>query len=172
MTSEAEDRVDAIETTSGHVLARITTGSRPRAVAFTPDGKRAYVTNELGGSVTSIDAEENRLSSTIDLGSTDDGLLRARPMGIAIAPDGRRAYVTTGRGGTVAVIDTSTDAVVAVIGQVGPRPWGIAITRDGKKLYVANGPSNDVAVIETSSLTVVRRVRVGEAPWGVCTGPS
>ena len=45
-----------------------------------------------------------------------------------------------------------------------PRP-------DGTRLYTANGPSNDVSVVETSTLTMLRKVAVGQSPWGVAVVP-
>jgi len=47
---------------------------------------------------------------------------------------------------------------------------GIAVTPDGKKLYTANGPSNDVTVVDAERLTVVKKIPVGQLPWGVALG--
>jgi YVTN family beta-propeller protein len=55
--------------------------------------------------------------------------------------------------------------------EVGARPWGLGLTPDGKKLYTANGSSNDVTVVDAMTLAVIRRIPVGETPWGVASGP-
>ena len=39
--------------------------------------------------------------------------------------------------------------------------------RDGKTLFTANGPSNDVSVIDVASRQVVKKIPVGEGPWGL-----
>jgi YVTN family beta-propeller protein len=36
-------------------------------------------------------------------------------------------------------------------------------------LFTANGPSNDVSVVDVATQSVVRRIKVGERPWGVIT---
>jgi YVTN family beta-propeller protein len=56
--------------------------------------------------------------------------------------------------------------------EVGARPWGLGLTRDGKKLYTANGPSNDVTVVDPATLSVLRKIPVGETPWGVAIAPA
>ena len=142
------------------VLKSIVVGPRPRSIAFLPDGSRAYVPSENGGTLSLIDTKRMATIKTITLG---DGI---RPMGTAMAPNGKKLYLSTGRGGTVCVVDTSTQEVVATI-KVGPRPWGLAISPDGKWLYVANGPSNDISVVDLSTDKEVERVKAGEGPWGV-----
>ena len=133
--------------------------------AFLPDGSRAYVTCENGGSVAVVDAAKHAVLSTIKLSGEN-----VRPMGAVASPDGRYVYVTTGRGRTVVTIDTATNEPIASV-EVGLRPWGIAISADGRTLYTANGPSNDVAIVDVASRTVTARVAVGEGPWGLAVVP-
>ena len=59
------------------VVATILVGSRPREAAFTPDGKRAYVTGEIGGTVSVIDVPAHKVIATIPVGRM--------PWGVAIA---------------------------------------------------------------------------------------
>jgi YVTN family beta-propeller protein len=146
------------------VLATVLVGSRPREAAFTPDGKRAYVTGEIGGTVSVIDVPAHEVVATITL---EDG--ETKPKGVAVTPDGKRALVANGAAHHVAVIDTQTNEVSATV-SVGRRPWGIALTPDGKKAYVANGVSNDVSVIDVETRKVVAHVPAGKMPWGVATG--
>jgi YVTN family beta-propeller protein len=46
------------------------------------------------------------------------------------------------------------------------------MSADGSTLYSANGPSDDVSVIDVASFTVVKKIPVGETPWGVVVGPA
>ena len=134
-----------LDTQTGKVHRRRSrSGKRPRSLAFTPDGARAYVTSEVDGTVWVLDAAtRKKLTVHHDAqGFEADGL--------GASPDGKRIYVSNGRGGTVSVIDVATDSLTASV-PVGQRPWGIALTPDGRKLYTANGPSNDVSVVDTDS---------------------
>ena len=68
----------------------ITVGSDPVAIAITPDGKTAYVTNRGSGTVTPIATATNTAGPPITVGSD--------PSAIAITPAAsmQRPAVTTG----------------------------------------------------------------------------
>ena len=109
-----------IDTATNTVVATIAVGQTPFGVAITPDGTRAYVTNQNSNTVSVIDTATNTVVATIPVG--------LRPAGVAITPDGTRAYVANVcRDNTVSVIDTATNTVVATIA-VGSLPLWVAIT--------------------------------------------
>jgi YVTN family beta-propeller protein len=141
------------------VLEPVKVGPRPRSVAFTPDGGRAYVPSENGGTLTVIDTKRLAAVRTITLG---DGV---RPMGTAMSADGI-LYVSTGRTKMVYVVDTKTDKVTTSV-EVGQWPWGIGLSPDGKHVFTANGPSNDISVVDTATGQVTRTISAGRGPWGI-----
>ena len=69
---------DPIDTATGAVSPPITVGNNPGAVAITPDGKQAYVTNSLDGTVSVIDTATGAVSAPITVGKG--------PAGAAICP--------------------------------------------------------------------------------------
>jgi YVTN family beta-propeller protein len=162
VTSEGNNQIAAVDVESRKLLATIETGPRPRSVVFTNDGKKAFVACETGAQVTVLDAMQHRRRGDIKIDAAG-----ARPMGTAISPDGKTVYVSNGRGGSVSLIDVATEKVTGTIDNVGTRPWGLAVSSDGRRLYTANGPSNDVAIIDLTTKTVVKRIAVGQSPWGV-----
>jgi YVTN family beta-propeller protein len=85
----------------------IKTGDDPDSVAITPNGKRAYVANSVGESVTVIDAGIRVPIATIEVPGPAEQ--------VAISPDGTNAYVTTGSGEEVAVINTGTNTIERTI---------------------------------------------------------
>src|SRR2546428_5234639 len=178
VTCEEKGEVFAIDPDQQRVIAKIDTGGRPRSVAFSPDGSRAYVACENRGYIEVIDARSHELLSKIQLPT---GSL---PMGTAVSKGGKELYVSTGRGNTVAIIDMQKnevprspllsargegegeESIVAMI-PVGNRVWGIALDPSGSKLYTANGASNDVSVVDLKSRKELRRIKVGDVPWGI-----
>src|SRR5690606_24871224 len=136
---------------------------RPRAAAFAPDGRRAYVTAEIGGSIAAVDVAKHEVVATRALPAP------AKPVGIAVSPDGARLYVADGAADLVHVLDASDFTEHARV-PVGKRPWNLALAPDAAMLYVANGRSNDVSVVDTATLRVVRTIPVGAGPWGVAIG--
>jgi YVTN family beta-propeller protein len=105
-------------------------------------------------------------------------------MDTAVSRDGKELYVSTGRGNAIGIIDTQKlntqgspllsargegageESIVAMI-PVGNRVWGIALDPAGSKLYTANGASNDVSVVDLKSRKELRRIKVGDGPWGI-----
>src|SRR5438552_8363935 len=178
VTCEAKGEVFAIDPEQQRVIATMETGGRPRSVAFSSDGSRAYVACENGGYVAVIDARSHKLFSKIQLP------IGSLPMGAAISRGGKELYVSTGRGNAIAIIDTQKlnaqaspllsargegegeESIVTMI-TVGNRVWGIALDPAGSKLYTANGASNDVSVVDLKSRKELRRIKVGDGPWGI-----
>ena len=95
-----------LDTASNTVAATIPMSEvRPAGLAFTPDGKHAYVSNR-SGSVLVLDTATKTVVATVPMRDSS-------PWAIAFASDGRHAYVTTSD--TVAVLDTATNAVVTTV---------------------------------------------------------
>ncbi len=67
-----------ITTATGAVSAPITVGKGPDAVAITPDGKHAYVTNYVDGTVSVITTATGAVSAPITVGNV--------PYAVAICP--------------------------------------------------------------------------------------
>ena len=67
VTSDGEDKGVAAHRRRrrGKVVAVFKTGGRPRGVLFTADSKRAFVSNELGGTVSIIDATSHTVVGEI-----------------------------------------------------------------------------------------------------------
>ena len=165
VTGETDHDITGFDATTGAIVGRIDVqGKRPRSIGFLPDGSRAYVTNEMSGTVSVVDMAARKTIRQITMPAD------SRPMSIVVTPDGKRIYISNGRGKTVSVIDPATDAVTATV-EVGMRPWGIALSGDGRKLYTANGPGNDITVVSTETMTVLKRIPAGTIPWGVAIGP-
>jgi YVTN family beta-propeller protein len=142
--------VSVIDTATNEVVATVPVGGN--AVAVTPDGTRAYVSD---GSV--IDTVTNRVVAKAPVVNF--------PNGVAVTPDGTRAYYTVGNccfpdTTAVRVIDTAANRVAATIPLGGAVPNGIAITPDGKSAYVVSSRFFDfyvgvIVVIDTATKRVV-----------------
>src|SRR5204863_452141 len=97
--------ITVIDARARNVAANILVDGRPRGVVFTPDGKRAYVTCEVAGTVDVIDVAARRVIHRIKLRPVD------HPVGLIVTRDGRTVYAATGRGDAVVSIDTVADRV-------------------------------------------------------------
>jgi YVTN family beta-propeller protein len=130
-------------------------------VAFSADGRWAYVTSEIGGQVSKLEVATNKIAHSVKLDISD-----AKPKGVVVSRDQRLLYVSTGSANVVAVVDADTLAAKAAI-RVGRRVWGLALSQDGRRLYTCNGLDNTVSVIDTTANEVVATIPVGKRPWGI-----
>ncbi|CAB4581835.1 unannotated protein [freshwater metagenome] len=79
--------------------APINVGDFPISVAFTPDGKTAYVVNQGDVSVSAINVKTGTVQGApINVGDF--------PTSVAFSPNGKTAYVTNAGDATVSVITT------------------------------------------------------------------
>ncbi|MGW2714277.1 YncE family protein, partial [Streptomyces sp. NPDC001356] len=89
--------VSVVDTTTGKTTGGpVPVGSHPKDVVVSPDGHRAYVTNEYSDSLSVIDTSTNKVTDTVRVGG---------PTRIALTPDGRHAWITQSCCGSVSVID-------------------------------------------------------------------
>jgi YVTN family beta-propeller protein len=72
--------VSVIDTATNTVVATVDVGSFPLSVAVTPNGQRAYVTNQSSKSVSVIDAATNAVVATVPVGLGPQGV-RSPPTG-------------------------------------------------------------------------------------------
>jgi YVTN family beta-propeller protein len=148
----------------------INAGGTSDGVAFSPDGRRAFVTVSGGGSVAMISTKTEQILSSTPVVSTVQG--------IAASPDGRRVYVASGSSGiTVLHAGTNTplDTISIPAGEgVEPNPQGLAISPDGRVLYVSNNiDGGTFTVVDVASKQVMASVYrgTGTLPLGVGVSP-
>jgi YVTN family beta-propeller protein len=140
------------------VTATLQLEGNPYGIVVTPDGKKIYVTNNIGTVIYVIDTTINELKMTI----SNVGFY---PAGVAVTPDGKYISAANPGSNNVSIIDTATNKVTATV-PVESEPWGVAVTPDGTKVYVANEGSGTVSVIDISTDAVAALpISVGSKPY-------
>jgi DNA-binding beta-propeller fold protein YncE len=118
---------DANGTDAAQLLAEVPVGREPRFVALAPNDSRAYVTNAVDGTMSTIDltaATPVAVGNAIDVGD--------EPRGIAVTPNGTYAFIAGNTTGDVAVVRLSSNEVVGRV-RTGGNPYAIAISNDGDR---------------------------------------
>src|SRR3954468_20723883 len=104
----------------------IAVGNDPRAIAFSLDGKTAYVANKGDNTLSVIDTQTKTAKTPFALGSFT-------PDAVAVSPDGARILV--GGSGGVEALDPGTGALLGtrwgLFTPSPPAPGDLAITPDG-----------------------------------------
>ncbi len=135
----------------------------PRALGFSPDGRKLYFTLAGSDSVQVLDTASNAIVKQIPVG--------ASPHHPLFTPDGRTALVVSQGPGELYIIDAATDTVRGHL-KVGTLPHWIAVSADGKTAYVTNEGSGDVTVVDLGTSSAVATIPVGEAPRKIVVQPA
>jgi YVTN family beta-propeller protein len=129
-------------------------------IAFTPDGKYAYVTGRNAQVVYQVDVITHMVVATILITQPD-------PEGILITPDGKTAYVTSFIGGnTVIPISLPSNTVGTPI-TVGTSPAQMVITHDGSTIFVTNFGDGTVTPIDVATNTPGTPIPIGTGPSAI-----
>jgi PQQ-dependent catabolism-associated beta-propeller protein len=169
-TSETTNMAHFINLETLKVEGNVLVDQRPRVAQFTDDGKQVWVSSEIGGTVSVIDAATRQIIKKISFEIPGIHKESIQPVGIRISDDGKQAFVALGPAARVAVIDTATLSVEKYL-LVGQRVWNLAFSPDEKRMFTTNGVSNDVSVIDVDRLKVKKSIQVGRLPWGVVVRP-
>lgn len=135
-------------------------GKAPREVCVSPDGRRAYVTNQGGTSVTAVDLDEAAVVATITSPE-----MKA-PDGCVVSPDSRTLYVAASGKDSVFVIATETNRIVKEIPVKLHVLRRLTFSPDGTKLYLTSNQTPEIAVIDPKAGAVVRSIAVGNENRG------
>ncbi len=134
------------------VQAVAATGSMPKGVSLSPDGKHAYVTNfgqSNGKNIDIYDAETLAHEATIDVpGNVVESVL---------STDGTTIYASNFLRNSVQFVDLKTRKVTREI-PTGTHPKILVPSPDGKYLFAANWSGHSVTQIDIASGKVIRTV--------------
>jgi YVTN family beta-propeller protein len=143
-----------VNTCPYQITTRVSVGTRPVAVAGTPDGQFALVSNAgngtFSGTVSVINIASKAVIQTINFTAPDGSVVQ--PTGIAVLPDGSRAYVADHQcpNSFIFIVDLTTFNVIGSIPYF-CFPAAVAVTPDGSQLWVSSRGSSRVDVYDTAT---------------------
>jgi len=158
---DTEDLLAVIDSSTGRVLGRVTTGVEPDAVTVAPNGRLAVVADSGDGTVTVVNLETMRAAPRLPVGPQPDA--------VAIGgPGGETALVADLGRSTVTPVDLETMTVGRPI-RVGEEPDAIALSPDGDSALVADLGSDEVTYVNLTTLRAGPEIPVGVPPTGIAT---
>lgn len=153
----ADTTVDCIDPMTNKVVQVIDGFEVPHGIAFSPDGKRIYVSDE--GSEAVLDVVDQKTGKIINKVP-----LSGIPNNIAITQDGGRVLVCIREvPGAVDVVDTTSLKVVKSI----PVNGGLHndyVTPDGKYVVAGNRPGHIINVIDLQSEELAWKLNIDAGP--------
>jgi DNA-binding beta-propeller fold protein YncE len=146
-----------------HQTGTFETGSNPKQVAFSPDGKEIWVTLLGGHGVQVFDARTRKLLDQIRLG--EHGAVE-----VIFTGDGKTVFASQMESASVFEIDRASHKVRRQFHTKGSWTKVMALSQDERTLYAANWSSNDVSVIDLAS-GKVRLLKTVRTPRGLFPTP-
>src|SRR5229473_140157 len=131
-----DDHITVIDLKDKKVIGTVKVGAGAAGISITQDGKRAYVSNRMAGSISilAIDGKQVSLIKTIPLGTAE-----ALVSHIAVTPDGKTAIVASlgdpKANGMLTVVDLTSDPPGKIVGtaDIGHEALeGMMMSSDGK----------------------------------------
>ncbi len=158
-------------------FAKLDPGAGPRHLAFHPNGKFAYVVNELQSSITTFayDASHGELHKLKTVSTLPKNFSGSNDTAeIKVHPSGKFLFASNRGHDTIALfsIESKTGALTLVdhFPTQGKTPRNFEIDPTGKFLFVANQNTNNIAVFQvdpnTGRLTSTKQTV--EVPTPVC----
>jgi YVTN family beta-propeller protein len=158
---QAPNQFSVLDAVTLALVSSVSVGDGPRYVAVTPDGQKAYVSNQWSNNTSVINLDTMEVIISLNVGADRSA--------IAITPNGKKAYITLPGSyagfqfnNRVAVIDVEKDTLLGEI-EVGIEPLTIAMDPDGTRAYVPVGNANgsnpsQVLIIDTLNDITLRPI--------------
>ena len=143
-----------------HKLAELRSGSNPKQVAFSPDGRELWVSLLGGHGVEVFDTRTMRKRKAIRLGQ--HGAVE-----VLFTGDGRTVYATQMETASVWEIDRASFRVRRQLATKGNWSKVMALSPDERTLYVANWVSSDISEIDLRKGRVRRLLKTVRTPRGL-----
>jgi DNA-binding beta-propeller fold protein YncE len=174
--------VTSIETTTNTPSATLPVGPCPIYGVMSPDGRRTFILNQGGNTITVIDSQQNQVDPNYPNGIT----VGQGPVWADIINNESVLAVANSGSNTVSLINIALDSfghdgpnfgqIIATI-PVGPNPSSISVLQDGTQAYVANrnnpasttdpAGNGSVSVINLTTNTVNATISLPQEP---CAG--
>ena len=137
---------------------KIEPGSGPRHLTFHPNGRFAYLTNELSGTVTVFRYMDGHLEPVQYIASDrSEGVGNKGSADIHVSPDGKFLYASnranTNNIAIFSINDADGKLTLAGFQPTGKHPRNFVITPNGKFLLAASQNSNLIQVFEIDRKT-------------------
>jgi DNA-binding beta-propeller fold protein YncE len=139
-------------------------GAMPQDVKLSPDGRTFYVADMASNGVWKIDARKFKKNGFVKTGRGAHGLYASR--------DSRLLYVSNREEGSISLISFRKRRVVKKWRLPGPAsPDMGGVSASGRVLWLSGRYNAEVYAISTRTGRLIRRVKVGSEPHGLCVYP-
>ncbi|MFZ6710943.1 hypothetical protein [Undibacterium sp. TC9W] len=149
-----DDGVTVLASTNGQVLAAIKTGLGNHTIAFSDDGKSAFVSNATDNSISLIDAGCLKKLADINGG--------IKPVAMAWSSKAQLLYVAHEGDGQIIAFDVAGKQAASI--KALPGIFTIRFTPDGRYGFVLNPQKNKLDLLDTATSQIVQGADITHGP--------
>ncbi len=150
-TSPDDPALAVLDLTRSAKIGTIPLRHAPRALAFSPDGKRLYFTVDGVDTVQVLDPGRNKVVAAVPAGAAPHGLIfTASAYGPLVVSQSRNE---------LEILDPLRNIISGTVA-VGRHPHGIAAGADERTVYVTDEGSGDVSVVDLEDRKVKATITI------------
>jgi len=123
----------------------------PAGIAFSPDGRRLFVAENLADTLAVVDVERKSVVQRLQT--------EAYPYAVVVSQKGE-VYVSAWGGNTVSIFAPAQNGLLKERRKVtvGRHPSALLLNKSGSRLLVASGGTNSIAVVDTKTARVLTKL--------------
>jgi len=133
------DNVYVYDAATGKKLASIDLPGRAVEIAFSNDGRTAYISDFDNGKLHAINVKTRTLKASATVG--------ANPKIVTMSPDGKNIYVSNWSSDDISVVDVKSFRETKRM-KAGNSPRGSDTNSEGDRLYIANFNNFNMTVVD------------------------
>jgi DNA-binding beta-propeller fold protein YncE len=154
-----------------HLVTTLDAGRSAKDLAFSPDGRTAYVLDPVDHEVVFLDCGAARAAPENAIPKV---ALRLKLMGtladLAVSPDGKTLVVSSQRPDQITFISTESRQTLGAV-EVGQSPGPLAILPDNSKVFVADTGEEKISAADVASRKLFSHIEIGAQPTTVLVKP-
>jgi YVTN family beta-propeller protein len=155
VTSEASQRLLLIDFVSGRIDTAMATNARgSHMVTVQRDGRRAWTSNILDGTVTEYDVDARTTKRTFAVAPNVEG--------ISATPGGVQVWVGSNTGKTVTVVNGADAKILGTIRGFG-LPYRVGVSRTGRSALVSDPSSNRIWIYDVGTRRELAQIDLAAA---------
>jgi DNA-binding beta-propeller fold protein YncE len=155
-----------------HLVTTLDVGRSAKDLAFSPDGRTAYVLDPADHEVVFLDCAGAAGSSAE--GAIPKITFRLRLGGtlsdLVLSPDGKTLVAASSSPDQLTIISTETREALGTV-EVGQSPGPMVILPDSSKVFVADRGEEKVSAVDLASRTLLAHIEIGTRPTALLLKP-
>jgi YVTN family beta-propeller protein len=158
----ATGKINVVTHPNPRVITTLDVGRSAKDLAFSPDGRSAYVLDPADSEVIFLDCDAGKETARIHL--------REAVSDLALAPDGKTLVVASPGLNRLTFLSTQTRQPLAAV-EVGQGPSAMVILPDSSIVFVADTGEEKVSAVNVATQKLLSNIEIGTRPTALLLKP-